>query len=805
MASYGISVTITYVAWDTVNNCGKTGDVGNHTLKWIKDGVAGTPANSPAEVDSTNAPGVYSLVLTVASAQCAVGTLSGKSSSTGIVIIPVTLTFDNWAPSTVPTNPLLTTDSRLGASAWLTASGYTAPSNSDITTIKNAVQDGTNGLTAIKTAVGSIPTTPLLAANYTAPANTDIGTIKTAIQHSTYGLSAIETLVAAIPTTPLLAANYTAPDNTDIGTILTAIQSGTYGLNALLTAINSRLASSAYTAPDNTDIGTILTAVQSATYGLSALKTAISSIPTGTLLSSDTRLNHLDADISSRLAGSSYTAPDNSDISSIKSTVEAIPTGTLLSSDSRLNHLDADISSRLASSSYTAPDNTDIGTILTAIQSGTYGLSALLTAINSRLASSSYTAPDNSDISTILTAIQSATYGLSALKTALSGIPTGTLLSSDTRLNHLDADISSRLASSSYTAPDNSDIATIKSDVEDATNGLAAIKAALGSGGSSLTAANIWGYSSRTLTAGTKDSVIDGISTAVGNIPTTPLLSNDSRLSHLDADVSSRLATSGYTAPSNADITTIKNDVAAIPTNPLLTTDSRLNHLNADISSRLASASYTAPDNSNVVSLLQNATYGLNALLTAIGSVGGTPITAEDVWTYVTRELTDTRLEHLDADISSISPPTADDISTAIWEATTRTLTSLGGNITITPVVVPIGGSVGQPSITKVGQTITVSQGDTPVIPVIVGDGKTDYSGWIPHFAAKKKITQTDYDLALRTLNWIDSQKGTLSVTLSADDTANVGTFVCEIKLTDGAEVLHPLEFKLTVKPVVIP
>ena len=57
MASRGQTLTITYVAWDTANNVGKTGDNGNHTLRWVKDGSSSPPDNSPAEVDATNAPG----------------------------------------------------------------------------------------------------------------------------------------------------------------------------------------------------------------------------------------------------------------------------------------------------------------------------------------------------------------------------------------------------------------------------------------------------------------------------------------------------------------------------------------------------------------------------------------------------------------------------------------------------------------------------------------------------------------------------------------------------------------------------
>lgn len=94
MALYGIQFTITYVAWDNAASAGKTGDAGNHTLKWIKDGTAGTPANSPSEVDSTNCPGLYKLVLTAAEAQALFGTLAGKSSTGDVSIIPASVAFE---------------------------------------------------------------------------------------------------------------------------------------------------------------------------------------------------------------------------------------------------------------------------------------------------------------------------------------------------------------------------------------------------------------------------------------------------------------------------------------------------------------------------------------------------------------------------------------------------------------------------------------------------------------------------------------------------------------------------------------
>jgi hypothetical protein len=94
MAARGQPLTITFVAWDTSANAGKTGDVANHTLRWIKDGTSAAPANSPSEVDATNAKGVYKITLTAGECTCWVGTLAGKSDTANVSIIPLTVTFE---------------------------------------------------------------------------------------------------------------------------------------------------------------------------------------------------------------------------------------------------------------------------------------------------------------------------------------------------------------------------------------------------------------------------------------------------------------------------------------------------------------------------------------------------------------------------------------------------------------------------------------------------------------------------------------------------------------------------------------
>ena len=80
------ALTMHYFATDSDGP--KTGDVGNHALRIIEDGVIGTIAGSPAEIDATNAPGMYKVAITAAENTADVVTLCGKSSSSGVTISP---------------------------------------------------------------------------------------------------------------------------------------------------------------------------------------------------------------------------------------------------------------------------------------------------------------------------------------------------------------------------------------------------------------------------------------------------------------------------------------------------------------------------------------------------------------------------------------------------------------------------------------------------------------------------------------------------------------------------------------------
>jgi len=77
--------TITYTAWDTGTNVPKTGDVAQHTIYVIADGVSAVADNAPAEVIA----GEYSLVLSAAEWAAVSITVCGVSATGNVVIVPV--------------------------------------------------------------------------------------------------------------------------------------------------------------------------------------------------------------------------------------------------------------------------------------------------------------------------------------------------------------------------------------------------------------------------------------------------------------------------------------------------------------------------------------------------------------------------------------------------------------------------------------------------------------------------------------------------------------------------------------------
>ena len=150
MASKGQSLTVQYVAWDTSANAGKTGDVANHTLRWVKDGTSAEPDNSPAEVDAVNAPGVYRITLTAEECDCWVGTLCGKSSTANVSIMPLTVTFEQLPTADAGANGgLPTCDANGYVDADIMALGGSTQSAADLKNFADIGYDPSNSSSRI--------------------------------------------------------------------------------------------------------------------------------------------------------------------------------------------------------------------------------------------------------------------------------------------------------------------------------------------------------------------------------------------------------------------------------------------------------------------------------------------------------------------------------------------------------------------------------------------------------------------------------------------------------------------------------
>lgn len=98
MAIKGQSITITYTVWDTDTAAPKSGDVNNHTCRLSQNGgTFATATNTPADIGY----GIYALTLTATETNCDELTLQVSSSTSGVAIPPIQITFDesSAAPS----------------------------------------------------------------------------------------------------------------------------------------------------------------------------------------------------------------------------------------------------------------------------------------------------------------------------------------------------------------------------------------------------------------------------------------------------------------------------------------------------------------------------------------------------------------------------------------------------------------------------------------------------------------------------------------------------------------------------------
>lgn len=310
---------------------------------------------------------------------------------------------------------------------------------------------------------------------------------------------------------------------------------------------------------------------------------------------------NINATISSRLASASYTAPDNTTIvnnAAVLASLTARIPASLVG-----GRMDSHVGS-VADGVLTLPKFSQ--TYFDAIQSyvwtasvgqyagvsdGTAGALAemwdditnkLDVAVSTRLASASYTAPDNTSISTILSRVDVAT--------------------------------STRLASASYTAPDNANIALTSQGVASMLTRIPAnlVNGRMDSHVGSIADNTIsfgkftqsyWdGVSSYVWTAsvGQFSGVSDGFAGAVADIWSRSHYAGDvwdiQLSTHLQSG-STGFALNGAGSAGDPWTTALPGAYGAGTAGFIVGTN-----LNATVSSRLASASYTAPDNATIAS-----------------------------------------------------------------------------------------------------------------------------------------------------------------------------------------------------------
>lgn len=238
MAIKSESITIQYIAWNTLSNCGETGDSANHTLRVITDGTAAAASNAPSEIDATNAPGVYKITLTAGEMAGDYVSLVGKSSTANVVIIPVSISTERGI---VSTNLDATVSSRSSHSAADVTGGTTvadAESNirgADSDTLET-LSDQLDGTSTFDPSSQAVDVGSVNGTSVTSPDDlkADISTLATSA-----ALSALETHGDTTWTTADVSALATAAALSTVDGIVDAIKAVTDQLpdNGALTSI----------------------------------------------------------------------------------------------------------------------------------------------------------------------------------------------------------------------------------------------------------------------------------------------------------------------------------------------------------------------------------------------------------------------------------------------------------------------------------------------------------------------------------------------------------------------------------------
>jgi hypothetical protein len=185
-------------------------------------------------------------------------------------------------------------------------------------------------------------------------------------------------------------------------------------------------------------------------------------------------------------------------------------------------------------------------------------------------------------------------------------------------------------------------------------------EAPAGGGGGSLTAADVWTYSTRELT-----TAFPSVPTATQNA-TAVRSELSTELGRIDASVSSRLATSGYTAPANSDIAAIK-----AKTDTLVNTDLTGIATSAEIAALndISSAEVRAQVDAGLATYDGPTKAELDSAIASIPSAPSASVVASQVRTEL-----NTELSRIDATVSSRNSVAPDNANIALIKAKVDTL-----------------------------------------------------------------------------------------------------------------------------------
>jgi hypothetical protein len=462
--------------------------------------------------------------------------------------------------------------------------------------------------------------------------------------------------------------------SSNLSTLVSAVTSGMTSqgyttarasrLDYLDVAVSSRLASADYTAPPTT------TGIASAVWAysdrqLTALSTGLAlsvwHVPVSNITGNSTiglqLKTNVDVATSTRLAASSYTAPDNATIGNIWSKVQNLSYtqsgGNYYVNAYTTNPGTIDYN-QVAASVWSAASGTDYG----ANTMGTLVKTNLDATISSRLAASSYTAPPTTG--QIATAVWThSDRQLTALSTELAlsvwNVPTANVTAANSiglRLrDNIDVAVSTRLAASSYVAP------PTPSDIASA----------------------VWGYTTRQITDMSANAALTVWHTPAANVTAANTIGLQLK-TNVDAAISTRSTlTSGQ-------VQTVLNNQGYTSTRAAY-----LDRLDVAVSTRLASADYST---SSIASAVWSySTRELTAISTGLAlSVWNVPsanVTAANSIGLRLRDNIDVAISTRLAASSYVTPPNTSDIAAAVWSYTNRQITEMSSNAALSVWHIP--------------------------------------------------------------------------------------------------------------------